>query len=174
MPYDAWCFQFVEIQLASKWYISLLTEERRRASYPKPKQNEAQRLSEDWLQFFKQRGITRPVLDRNRIAMTSWNACMFRYFRDKEHVNTKYRTLDKKFSQVSGAEKVILLRHFLISGVDWFLIPRYPVRPFFISTSVMKHKSEWHNATFKFHQYYMRIGECYFVWFEALVQASKE
>lgn len=88
----------------------LPAEDRRRASYAKPKPNEDRRLSEEWLQFFKQRGITRPVLDRNRIAMSSWGALMFRYFRDKEHVNNKFRTLDKRFSQVAGAEKVCRLQ----------------------------------------------------------------
>ena len=99
------CLDYFSVPIRSG-DMKCIAEERRRASYTKPRPNEAKHLTEDWLTFFKSRGITRQVIDRNRLAVTKWGALMFRYFRDKEHVNNKYRTLDKKFSQIPGAEKV--------------------------------------------------------------------
>lgn len=60
--------------------------------------------------FLKERGIARHVIDRNRITAvigkTGQEAVAFPYYRDGIHVNTTYRTYDKRFFQESGAERI--------------------------------------------------------------------
>lgn len=60
-------------------------------------------LNEDCLKFFEIRGISKATLKRNRIGMQMRGKqphIAFPYFRDGKLVNVKYRSLDKKFSQV--------------------------------------------------------------------------
>jgi twinkle protein len=51
------------------------------------------------------RGITKETLKRNKI---SWNdkEIIFPYFREGNHINSKYRSRDKKFRQEAGADKI--------------------------------------------------------------------
>eukprot|EP00891_Asterochloris_glomerata_P000826 jgi/Astpho2/826/fgenesh1_pm.00016_%23_20_t len=69
-----------------------------------------------WLQFLCCRGISPATLERNGVqqevtwmpgAATNTAALAFPYCRNGEVVNIKYRTLNKQFRQVKGAEKVL-------------------------------------------------------------------
>ena len=80
---------------------------------PKPK---FESLTPEMITFFASRGITESTLQRNGIsAETVWipgensqgKVIAFPYYRDSAVVNIKYRTLNKKFWQVKGAEKVL-------------------------------------------------------------------
>ncbi len=62
-------------------------------------------LTENLIQFFEKRGISKNVLLRNRIT-SNGREILFPYFRDGKVVNVKYRTRDKKFRQEAGAEKI--------------------------------------------------------------------
>ncbi len=72
--------------------------------YKKPNQELPQTISEEYREFFEERGISHEVLKRNRI---SWNGreIMFPYFYNGEIFNIKYRSLDKRFRQEVGALK---------------------------------------------------------------------
>jgi twinkle protein len=67
------------------------------------------------LEYFKSRGITKEVVDRNKITQCNVympqvqknrDSICFNYFRDGELINIKYRDGDKNFKQVAGAEKI--------------------------------------------------------------------
>jgi twinkle protein len=62
-------------------------------------------LPEKVVKYFESRGIPEGVLKRNKIGFKN-DEIMFPYFRDGEVVNIKYRKRDKKFRQVSEAEKI--------------------------------------------------------------------
>ncbi len=62
-------------------------------------------LPESVSDFFKDRGISQTILKRNKIGYKN-SAIIFPYFRNGKVVNIKYRTLDKKFRQQAGAEKI--------------------------------------------------------------------
>ena len=78
---------------------------------PSPK---LQPLSQQLLGFFQSRGISAETLRRNQVQQERHGsgapAIAFPYFRDRELVNLKYRTLDKRYWQVKGAEKVRRVR----------------------------------------------------------------
>jgi twinkle protein len=60
----------------------------------------------EWLIIgFKNRGISKEVLERNKIACNG-KEIMFPFFRDGEVVNVKYRNKDKRFRQTVGADKI--------------------------------------------------------------------
>lgn len=72
--------------------------------------------ADDMLEWFASRGITEPVVVRNRITkLKVWmpqvngevGAIAFPYFRGDECINIKYRTRDKHFKLESGAELVL-------------------------------------------------------------------
>ena len=73
----------------------------------KPTTENLKQLSERWLTYFKKRGISSQTLSRNGVQMIGrqGNAgpAAFPYFRDKEIVNIKYRTMEKQFHQVQDA-----------------------------------------------------------------------
>jgi twinkle protein len=73
-------------------------------SYKKPDQNLPLVTSGEFRSFFSEREIGNEVLKRNRV---SWNGkeIMFPYFYNGEIFNIKYRSLDKKFRQETGALK---------------------------------------------------------------------
>ncbi len=69
------------------------------------------------IEFFKSRGITKEVVERNRVSLTQkWMpgnedgelspVIAFPYLRDGEIINVKYRTRDKRFMQEKHAEKI--------------------------------------------------------------------
>jgi len=73
-------------------------------------------LPEEVLNFFASRGITRGVLERNKIGFGSKympqvekkvGAVHFPYFKNGQVVNVKYRDRDKNFVQEAGAEKIV-------------------------------------------------------------------
>ena len=73
-------------------------------------------LTDKAFKFFEGCGITVDVLIRNRIAVErvylpqveeESNCVAFPYFRGGEIVNIKYRSPDKLFRQISGAEKIL-------------------------------------------------------------------
>jgi twinkle protein len=73
-------------------------------------------LSETARAWFTQRGITEPVLTRNRISATKVympqvsaevGAIAFPYLRGGEVVNCKYRDREKHFRMESGAERIV-------------------------------------------------------------------
>lgn len=68
------------------------------------------------MEYFTERGISREVIDRNRITKGSIyfpqveeerGCILFPYLRDDEIVNIKYRTRDKLFRMAAGAERVL-------------------------------------------------------------------
>jgi len=63
-------------------------------------------LSDGLVAFFKDRGISKQVLERNGVG-SNGKEIMFPYFRKGEIVNVKYRTKDKRFRQEAGAEKIL-------------------------------------------------------------------
>lgn len=78
---------------------------------PKPRHNAA--ISEKALAWFASRGISRTTVEAMRITEgaeympqkeKAWNTVQFNYFKGGELVNTKFRTGDKCFKLVSGAE----------------------------------------------------------------------
>jgi len=79
---------------------------------PNPKWHD---LSQEVVDFFNSRGISAATLHRNgimeekqKIGNAPASTCIaFPYMRDKQLVNIKYRSLNKKFKQVYGAEKVL-------------------------------------------------------------------
>ena len=81
----------------------------------KPETGHFRPLSPKFLQFFASRGISEGTLKRNQVVQEkTWmpgqpagDAIAFPYLRNGEVVNVKYRTLDKSFRQVKGAEKIL-------------------------------------------------------------------
>lgn len=72
-------------------------------------------LTPELLQWLQDRGISKAVLDRNRVHMEQRycgalkafaDHIAFPYFRDGVVVNVKYRALPKHFTQVKGGEQI--------------------------------------------------------------------
>jgi twinkle protein len=61
------------------------------------------KLTKETLEFFKGRGISKQTLEENLIGTSPMGHIAFPYIKD-EVVNIKYRSLDKKFRLVAGAE----------------------------------------------------------------------
>ncbi|GMH41214.1 hypothetical protein BSKO_09124 [Bryopsis sp. KO-2023] len=81
-------------------------------------------LDKECLEFFKKRGISQETLIRNGIGMEVRNGVRhiaFPYMRNGDLVNVKYRTLDKKFTQIKGAEKILYGLDY-IKGKEEFII----------------------------------------------------
>ncbi len=57
------------------------------------------------VKFLKERGISQSTLRRNKIGYKN-DAIIFPYLKHGKPVNVKYRTLNKKFRQETGAEKI--------------------------------------------------------------------
>ena len=83
----------------------------------KPQTSNFQPLDPQLLEYFAKRGISKETLERNQVAQEhTWMpgqpanaapAIAFPYLRNGEVVNVKYRTMDKSFRQVKGAEKIL-------------------------------------------------------------------
>ena len=90
---------------------------RKRKEEPPVRPNvELHPLRDDMVDFFASRGISKDTLDRNKVsAMHTYDPKIkdkswvigFPYFSHDLLVNVKYRTLDKRFWQSKGAEKVL-------------------------------------------------------------------
>lgn len=72
--------------------------------------------TEEAVRWFSTRGITKAVLERNRIGVKSTyfpqledyaNAVAYPFLRGEEVINVKYRTKDKLFRMETGAERVL-------------------------------------------------------------------
>lgn len=72
--------------------------------------------TEEAVRWFGSRGITKPVMERNRIGVCNAyfpqledrvSAVTFPYLRGEEVVNVKYRTKSKQFRMEAGAERVL-------------------------------------------------------------------
>src|SRR5690606_4563906 len=72
-------------------------------------------LSEKFVRFFEERGISQSTLINNRIteeiiyqpSLGKKVPCMvFNYFEEEILINKKYRTLDKKFTQSPGTKNI--------------------------------------------------------------------
>lgn len=81
----------------------------------KPQTGNFRPLTPEFLAYFASRGISEGTLRRNQVAQEStWmpgqpagDAIAFPYLRNGEVVNVKYRTMNKCFRQVKGAEKIL-------------------------------------------------------------------
>jgi twinkle protein len=82
----------------------------------------------DW--FFNERKISNNTLIRNQITegihfipqeAKEMNCIWFNYFENGEHINTKFRTGNKKFTQVKSAKKTFY-KIDDIKGFDWCII----------------------------------------------------
>ncbi len=62
-------------------------------------------LPDNVVKFFMDRSISKEILERNQIKFNG-REVLFPYFRNGELLNIKYRTLDKRFRQESGADKI--------------------------------------------------------------------
>jgi len=79
---------------------------------PNPKLEPLEKAQIEW---FASRGISEKTLERNRVQFerNAWiagaptPAIAFPYFRNGELVNVKYRSIEKRFTQVKGAEKIL-------------------------------------------------------------------
>jgi len=78
---------------------------------PKPIETPMRSATErmyDW--FLTERGISRKVVERNRISVVTnasgMEAIAFPYYRGGEHIHTTYRAYDKKFWQSKDTERI--------------------------------------------------------------------
>lgn len=86
---------------------------REKPVYKKPKPRQTDPMSEKALAWFAGRGISAATLQAMKVTEglefmpqnnAQSNTVQFNYYKDGELVNTKFRTGDKKFKMVSGAE----------------------------------------------------------------------
>jgi len=99
------------------WSGSVHTREARQPTkeYSRPDWKPANGLPEKVIEYFKGRGISQVTLKRNDIQYKEdvWfpagntGAICFPFKRDGKTVNIKYRSADKQFRQVKGAEKIL-------------------------------------------------------------------
>lgn len=105
--------------------IQLHTYRKKEATkvYTKPIWNNNTNLSDDIVKWFEGRGISQMTLRKAKVSQGSdimppkkdsgsneWvqsKTIHFNYFRNDELVNIKYRTSDKRFKMVTGAEKIM-------------------------------------------------------------------
>lgn len=83
--------------------------------YTKPKE-EVKGLSEFWFNWLAKRGITKQVIERNKLFNTEIympqvedesDSLCFPYFRKGEKINIKYRNKQKNFRMHAGAERIL-------------------------------------------------------------------
>jgi twinkle protein len=99
-------------------YLVSPSNRKRKEEPPIRPQPQLEPLTEEMVEFFEKRGISKATLERNNVqaekvwvpggkSNTKEYVIAFPYMRDGNVVNIKYRTLDKKFWQVKGAEKIM-------------------------------------------------------------------
>jgi len=83
--------------------------------YIKPVRSNVTDLSDEVVNWFKDRGISQRTLIKNKVEQSnefipqvqkSRNVICFNYYRDGELINIKFRDGEKNFKQVKGAEKI--------------------------------------------------------------------
>ncbi|CAL8460519.1 g48 [Coccomyxa elongata] len=89
-----------------------MARERRAEAIRRPDCSRLQPLSREVLEYFIKRGISQATLERNGVKQEfsskhNAHAIAFPYYRDGEVINIKYRTLDKKFWQTPGTERIL-------------------------------------------------------------------
>lgn len=94
------------------WYTPAQTR-REKPVYKKPKPRQTAPMSAKALAWFAGRGISAATLQAMKVTEgmefmpqnnAQSNTVQFNYYKDGELINTKFRTGDKKFKMVSGAE----------------------------------------------------------------------
>ena len=99
----------------SGFFVSTTNRKRKEEPPVRPKVN-LDPLTPEMIEFFKNRGISESTLKRNKVSSElvydpmkkeESRVIAFPYFRDGELINVKYRTLDKRFWQAKGAEKIL-------------------------------------------------------------------
>jgi replicative DNA helicase len=100
---------------SSGFFVSTTNRKRKEEPPVRPKAN-LEPLTEEMIEFFKNRGISEATLKRNKVSSElvydpmkkeESRVIAFPYFRDGDLINVKYRTLDKRFWQAKGAEKIL-------------------------------------------------------------------
>lgn len=100
---------------SSGFFVSS-TARKRKEEPPVRPENKLEPLTPEMLAFFAERGISEATLRRAGVASEvvydpgerkEARVIAFPYYRDGVLVNVKYRTLDKRFWQVRGAEKIL-------------------------------------------------------------------
>ena len=76
-------------------------------SYVRPVWENKTDLPESIVDFFMKRNIGQDVLREMKITNTDRGSICFNYFREGQLINTKYRTLDKRFAMHTGAELIL-------------------------------------------------------------------
>jgi len=101
---------------ASGGLVSLSSRKKKKDEPPIRPRVELEPLTKEMVEFFNSRGISSETLERNGIAShvtydpkekSNARIIAFPYFTHDLLVNIKYRTLDKRFWQIKGAEKVL-------------------------------------------------------------------
>jgi twinkle protein len=77
--------------------------QKREYKKPEPPKATTSKLPDNIMAFFTKRGISREVIERNKIYNEGQSIC-FPYFDNGGLVNVKYRTVDKKFRMTQGAQ----------------------------------------------------------------------
>lgn len=97
------------------FFVSTTNRKRKEEPPVRPKAN-LEPLTPEMIEFFNKRGISESTLKRNKVSSElvydpmkkeQSRVIAFPYFRDGELINVKYRTLDKRFWQAKGAEKIL-------------------------------------------------------------------
>ena len=87
----------------------------REIEYSKPEMANSTNLSDEMVEWFRSRGISQRILNKNKVTQAKEympqvsshrNTICFNYFRDGELVNIKYRDGEKNFKQFKDAEKI--------------------------------------------------------------------
>ncbi|CAK0787500.1 hypothetical protein CVIRNUC_010720 [Coccomyxa viridis] len=92
---------------ASETGLVSMSRKRKSEVAKRPNTAHLRPLSQRTQDFFAARGISPSTLQRNGVRETPQGDIAFLYFRDGEVINIKYRSLDKRFWQVPGAEKIL-------------------------------------------------------------------
>jgi len=99
--------------------------------YEKPKPTNSTSLSQNTVDWFRTRGISQGVINRNKITQSveympqvekKRNVICFNYYRDKELINIKYRDGEKNFKQYKGAEKIFYGLDDINNNDDVFIV----------------------------------------------------
>ncbi len=100
---------------SSGFFVSTTNRKRKEEPPVRPKAN-LEPLTPEMIEFFQKRGISEAVLKRNKVSSElvydpmkkeEARVIAFPYYRDEDLINVKYRTLDKRFWQAKGAEKIL-------------------------------------------------------------------
>ena len=76
-----------------------------RKKYKRPK-TKAKPLDNEWIKYFKSRGISKTTLDSAKVRLSESRAA-FPYYENGECVMIKFRTLDKKIHRESGGKPIL-------------------------------------------------------------------